>query len=361
MTLPFPFFGTYYNRVYVISNGRLTFGTGDTSPAETLEELTARPQIDPFFDNLNPAGIGNVFVKESSDRLVVTWSRVPEYLSNGSNSFQATLWADGRILFAYAGLTSDDAIVGISPGDSPTLTESDFSTELPFSTTSPVAIFEEFDGPLPAEGEETGDDPFDLDQKGILFIPNASGGFEVQEVPIQVTTTTVVGTVVDENDNPVEGAEVVTQTGHAGVTDADGIFSIPNVSPTLGNIQVSATATLDNQPLYGISAAITPVPIGITDVGVVTLAGSQFVSDFGDRLFQGDNEFDFVPFAQGFTFPFFGTTYTGAYVSSNGRVSFQFGETEGNETVAEFDEQPQIAPLRLTRPCHPQWLTHPLN
>ena len=162
---PFPFFGTTYNFfVRVESNGRLNFGSRDNVNMETVGEFTERPQIAAFFDNLNPSGTGDVYANQFPNRLVVTWSQVPEFASIGSNTIQATLFPDGRILLAYAGMTADDAIVGISPGSSPAFSESDLSADAPFSTTGPIAIYEEFDGPLPADGETVGTDPFDLDQ-----------------------------------------------------------------------------------------------------------------------------------------------------------------------------------------------------
>jgi hypothetical protein len=44
-----------------------------------------------------------------------------------------------------------------------------------------------------------------------------------------------------------------------------------------------------------------------------------------------------------FAFPFFGNTYTGMYVNSNGNITFGSGDTDWTESVSEFlNEQPRI-------------------
>ena len=212
----FPFFGTSYTHLYANSNGRITFLNGDPAWEETVAELDEQPQIAPFFDDWDPDGeLGDeaIYVNQFPNFVVVTWPRVSEasLFGTGANTFQATLFNDGRILLGYQNITSDDGIVGISPGNSATLVESDFSAQAPFSTSSPVAIYEEFKGPLPDDfGELTGADPFDLDQKFITFIPNANGGFDVEVTPpsVESGTTTVIGTVRDDAGVPVAGAQV---------------------------------------------------------------------------------------------------------------------------------------------------------
>ncbi len=67
--------------------------------------------------------------------MVVTWNRLPQFGEGGDNTFQAILFADGRLQFGYNGLTADgfgvgfssdtlDIAVGSSPGGSPPVTRS---------------------------------------------------------------------------------------------------------------------------------------------------------------------------------------------------------------------------------------------
>lgn len=173
----FPFFGTAYTDVFVNSNGRLTFNTGDTAFLESFAEFAEQPQIALFFDDLNPSAsnTADVFVNPFPDRLVITYNRIPEFPNDGENTLQVTLFEDGQILFAYKGVTARDAIVGVSPGGSPVLTEAnerDISAEAPFGTPGSSAIFERFTG---AAGNS-----FDLDNRFVLFTPNSSGGYDVR-------------------------------------------------------------------------------------------------------------------------------------------------------------------------------------
>jgi hypothetical protein len=122
------------------------------------------------------------YVNDSlGDRVMLTWNRMPERRDLGANTFQAVLYSDGRIEIAYRGVMSDDSIVGVSPANG-TSVMVDWSVEAPFSTSGPVAVFEEFDGPNGPDsgGGDVGELPFDLDGRVLRFVPNASGGYDVE-------------------------------------------------------------------------------------------------------------------------------------------------------------------------------------
>jgi hypothetical protein len=142
----------------------------------------------------------NVFVDaKTPGRVVVTWNRVPEYPSFGANTVQAVLFDDGRIEYRYAGVTADDAIVGVSPsggedplppplrGEEPPAKSDaflavDFSQEAPIVTHDRIAVFEEFDGPNGPDGrgeDPPGVRPFDLDGLALVFTPNLARGYDV--------------------------------------------------------------------------------------------------------------------------------------------------------------------------------------
>ncbi len=124
VTLPFSFsfFGRSYQAVYVNSDGNLTFTAGDVSISErSLGRVTAGPpRIAGLFRDLDPSlSPEGVRVLAAGDRLVVSWVRVPEYREQGLGplqTFQIRLFADGRIEFAYDGITTSSAVVGIAPG-----------------------------------------------------------------------------------------------------------------------------------------------------------------------------------------------------------------------------------------------------
>lgn len=93
--------------------------------------------------------------------------------------------------------------------------------------------------------------------------------------------TTVVGRVLDADANPLAGAAVTTNTLHTAVTNADGTFSIAGVPTILGNISVTASATVDGKQLRGASASFAPVPGGTVNVGdIVARSGRLFGVSF---------------------------------------------------------------------------------
>ena len=124
VTLPFSFKfrGIAYTRVFVNSDGNLTFGEGDdASTSRSLGRfLAGPPRISPLFADLDPGKSGaSVTTRTEGDSFRVTWTNVPQFGKTDKNTFQVTLSKNGRIAFAWAaGLTTllDEGVVGIAPG-----------------------------------------------------------------------------------------------------------------------------------------------------------------------------------------------------------------------------------------------------
>jgi uncharacterized protein (TIGR03437 family) len=124
MSLPFdfPFYGRSYRQVFVNSDGNLTFGSGDNTSADrSIGRMTSGPpRISPMFADLDPSRrADSVRFDSAAGRVTFSWISVPEYQSFGigpSNTFQVSLFPDGRIQFAWEGINSRDAVVGIAPG-----------------------------------------------------------------------------------------------------------------------------------------------------------------------------------------------------------------------------------------------------
>ena len=119
---PFPFFGNTYRSVFINSDGNLTFSEGDNASTDrSLGRMVAGPpRISPLFRDLDPSKSPNgVTVAADSTHLTVSWVQVPEYSDFGIGTlqtFQVRLYPDGRIQYAYAGISTAGAIVGIAPG-----------------------------------------------------------------------------------------------------------------------------------------------------------------------------------------------------------------------------------------------------
>lgn len=120
----FPFYGVDYDRVFIGSNGFVTFGEGDDSYQALPSRHFQLPRISALMSDLNPEAGGTVLGMQFSDRYVVTYYEVPLYDGAGvypahnRHTVQLELFFDGMIRIAwleiYSGLVN--AIVGLSRG-----------------------------------------------------------------------------------------------------------------------------------------------------------------------------------------------------------------------------------------------------
>lgn len=118
----FPFEGKSYDRCFVNSNGNITFDQPDSEPPDLDTLLDGPPRIAPFFADLDPETSGAILVQETSDAVMITWLKVPEFFSHdqfayGENTFQIVLYKDGRIDLIYdSEISASEALIGIVPG-----------------------------------------------------------------------------------------------------------------------------------------------------------------------------------------------------------------------------------------------------
>jgi hypothetical protein len=152
--IPFPkgfrfrFYGKAYTSMFVGSDGHLTFVAPDsTSAARDLDRLiSGPPRIAPLFADLDPSGAsgnGGVYVSTSKTRIVITWLEVPEFGKTNRNTFQAVLYPNGRITFAFGRIDAREAVVGIAPGKGGDVQLVDYTESLPTGVIK-VAIAERF-------------------------------------------------------------------------------------------------------------------------------------------------------------------------------------------------------------------------
>ena len=113
----FPFYGTDYTRMFVGSNGYLTFAAGLSGVVDTASEFFAQPIIAALAEDLNPGATaaGDVTVDEFADRVAVTYDNIPFYAETVYNRFQIVLFADGRIQIQWLAVP----IGGFDSGDTP--------------------------------------------------------------------------------------------------------------------------------------------------------------------------------------------------------------------------------------------------
>jgi len=141
----FPFFGRNYDKVFVNSDGNLTFGAPDNaSTPRTLSRLVSGPpRVAPLLADLDPSSGGQVTTSAGGDGFSVKWTDVPQFDIPDKNTFEVKLFADGRISFSYgASLTSTmaEAAAGIAAGGGPEgLETTDLSNAAAVSFSGAVA------------------------------------------------------------------------------------------------------------------------------------------------------------------------------------------------------------------------------
>jgi len=124
----FPFSGKQWTSFSVANTGAITFGPSDTGfPIARFDQLSVAaasiintvPGIAVF---LKPRMSGPRYVKESPDRVLVTWNLTEPWggiqdftWQPTVNRFQVLLGKDGSIVMSYEDIAARDAIVGIYP------------------------------------------------------------------------------------------------------------------------------------------------------------------------------------------------------------------------------------------------------
>ncbi|MBI3117089.1 MAG: trypsin-like peptidase domain-containing protein, partial [Candidatus Hydrogenedentes bacterium] len=111
----FPLFGVNYDRLFIGSNGYITFGEGDSDYYVYFENHFRLPRISAYYADLLPSEGGEIRVMEYDDRVAVTYDDVSDYFYD-RHSFQVELFWDGRIRMTWLKLTRPFGIVGLSSG-----------------------------------------------------------------------------------------------------------------------------------------------------------------------------------------------------------------------------------------------------
>ncbi|MFL6211722.1 MAG: Ig-like domain-containing protein [Pyrinomonadaceae bacterium] len=235
-TLPFTFrfFGVNYTNTYVGTNGYFTFNQGDSTYVESLPAFTSLPRISAFFDDLygGRSSVGAVYVNDQiPGRFIVTHDRVPHFSAGGSNTLQIQIYQDGRIVFAFNGITSVNtgSITGITPGPNTPFQQVDYSTNRNFDTPAGTTVYEYF----------TAASTFDLDHGFVIFTPKANGGYNVRTI---LSTEPALSSLV--TGGPVASRKSVVIKGAGPTTGAtpSGPKSLP---VNLANAEVIVTSSSD--------------------------------------------------------------------------------------------------------------------
>jgi hypothetical protein len=140
----FPFYGRRYTQAFVQADGALTFGAPDLETGERsmARFLAGPPRVAAFFADLDPSRGGTVTAALSPGRAVFRWEDVPGAGQVNRNTFQVALSAAGEVDLVYGEMQTREAIAGVSPGASDTLTAADLAGASPRSSAG--ALVERF-------------------------------------------------------------------------------------------------------------------------------------------------------------------------------------------------------------------------
>ena len=112
---PFPFFGSFYDRIFIGTNGYITFTDGDTTARPSAAAFSSQlPRISPLWSDLDATKHGAIHFNQLPGRYVITWDGVAQAEFNGSSTFQVVLYDDGRIAFIYKKINCRSSLIGIS-------------------------------------------------------------------------------------------------------------------------------------------------------------------------------------------------------------------------------------------------------
>jgi hypothetical protein len=343
----FPLYGVANTTVFVSSNGLLTFGTANST--FTNADLTTTPaeaSIAAFWDDLHTGGgqpASNVFFQVSGSgpdqRLTVQWNQIRFFTGSAAGdtiTFQAQLFADGRIKFNYQDLASG-AAAG-NNGASATAGIKGAGTQGPDRL---LLAFNNGPNDFVGSGKSTLLSPpnptadlyafkLDEDEANTLVVKSLSG------VPVSVALLDCNGAVIATG---VSGATNVDSAISNFVASESGVFyaRVTSVASMPYNLVVTRNATFD---LEGNDTADTAQPLDISRGALGSLIkggayqGAAVSADFEDISGTGtviagltnvDDASVSIPIE--FTFPFYGVGQTTVFVSSNGLLTFGTGNT----------------------------------
>jgi cysteine-rich repeat protein len=341
-----------YSSAFVNSNGNVTFGSGDTDFSESISEfLSDQPRLGVLWDDINPGQAGSVHYNKIGNRAVFTWLNVPEFFSEGNNTFQLQINNEGKILFSYKGNSLRDALIGITPGDGASDPGPiDFSNDIPlypsfFSTGPEPTVYEQFLG--------TANEQFDLEYHVFYFIPHEKDeGWQIQKFLLPFCGDGLQQKTEQCDDgNNIAGdgcsSECIVEFCGDGIIqkglgeDCDDGNKVDN-----GN---GCTSDCQANNICG-NGIVEEAVEGCDDAGSGSCTPDccfpLFESNIGEELDLFFSDFKQVSFSS-FIFPFQGDVpYASAFVNTSGSVSFGQGQANFNESIAEFlAEAPRLSIL----------------
>ncbi|MBI9019677.1 MAG: hypothetical protein JEZ10_00270 [Verrucomicrobia bacterium] len=349
----FPLYGITYSKFYVTSDGVIGLGNTTNTPAlgdsyGALPDGDDNPLIAPFWSMLSSPE-GSIRYTASEERVVISYLGVDKLTYGGTNlSFQAILYADGRVEFRYKNINGDrlDRVtVGIQ-GDADHYENLSIT---PASGTSVLIM------PVPV--------------RWVSYAPASNVSVGPQQ-SVEVTF------IADATDRSAGDSNSFTATFNWSTGTSDAVAVSATVTAAM-----PAYSAVSSLSFTGAAGQVTSAPFVITNTGtgpltftisddsaltatmiVVTNAVYDWVdiSAIGhpaDLIKPGVNPFvtaadegysEMIPI--GFAFPFFGTSYSEFCIGVNGALRLDTTGRIFDVRDIASDKLPAILPDQLIAP-----------
>jgi hypothetical protein len=338
----FPFYGIGQPTVFVSADGLLTFGNTYTSG--TNSDLTGSPPqaaIAVFWDDLHTDGgmqpSSNVFYQVSGSgpdqHLTIQWNRIRflgSITAGDTITFQAQLFADGRIQFNY-----QDLVTGTAPGNNGASATVGIRGA---GTQGPDRLLLAFNN---------GPNDFVGSGKSTLIYPNPTPDLFSFTLTAGEANTLAVKSIggAPANIALLDCDGEVIATGMSGALNVDSVIS-NLVAPVSGiyyarvtsfesvpyNLVITRNAAFDTerndraataQPFDTSRGALGSIISGGDYQAIAVAYDFEDISGTGTVITELKNvDFASVPIPIGFTFPFYGVGQTIVFVSTKGLLTF---------------------------------------
>jgi len=357
----FPLYGVNNSSIFVSSNGLLTFGTANAT--FTNADLTTTPNqaaISPFWDDQHTGGglagsnvFSQVLGSGSDQHLTIQWNQV-RFFDGGTAgdtiTYQAQLFADGRIRFNYLDLVS-----GTAPGNNGASATVGIKAS---GTQGPNRLLLAFNnGPnaFVGTGQSTLITPPTPTPDLYSFTLNAG---DVTTLALKNLSTGAI------NVDLLDSGGIVLASGVSGATNLDSVINnftagssgtyyarVSSAAAFPYNLVVTRNAAFDTeandtfataQPIGGNRGALGALAPNNTYFASAVAFSFEDISATGTVIagLTGQDDAS-VSIPVGFNFPFFGTNNTTVFVSSNGLLTF--GGSDATFTNADLTTSPALA------------------
>ncbi len=317
----FPFYGTQYNRFYIMSDGVIGLSNSTDTPAPgrvTLPSSSGLPLIAPFWDNLRSPD-GTISYTRESSRVVISYVGVDSQNYDGGSGleFQAILCSNGEIEFRYNELSGNlnRAAIGIQ-GDA------DQAYNLVMTPASDTSVLlTPQNKPAWVTYSPRTESVGPLQAVDVIFTMNAAGQTLGSS---NVFTARVNLNPGGSEDIAVDAAVVAAVPEYSAVSSlsftgaARQVVSVPFIITNSGTAPLDFTITDSTASSAGYltnSPAFSWITIPSVEPAIVfnDPSASPYITA-GDEGYS-----DVIPL--GFEFPFYGGIYTELAVHVNGVIS----------------------------------------